>query len=252
MIPSLIYEGTIRHRRFTTKPHEFNYSLFMFCFNLSQIEEDFKSIPQVSIEKFNWFTYKRKNYLSEPQIPLDQYVRFLIQKKKGIFPNGKIFLLTNLSCLGYCFNPISIYFIFNEDYNEIDFLIVEVTNTPWGEKHAYILDQPIKLKNSIYQYHFKKELHVSPFMDMNYDYEFNLKIDDNQIIVHMNNYHDGKLDFDATLSLHFVPTESKPAWKIFQKYPLITYKITSAIYWQALKLWLKGNSFHSHPNQNKE
>jgi len=252
MTPGLIYEGTVRHRRFTPSQHEFNYRIFMFCFDVASIESTFQNISQVSIEKFNWFTYQRKNYLGDPKIPLDASVRSQIQAKYGISPTGKIYLLTHLTCLGYCFNPISIYFIFNENNDEIDFLAVEVTNTPWSEKHTYLLAHPAKPKKNIYQYQFNKELHVSPFMEMDYQYHFNLRFDGDDILLHMQNYRAGKLDFDATLSLHSVPLKQTSPLQILMKYPLMTYKVTAGIYWQALKLWLKGNAFRTHPKRKNK
>lgn len=133
MTNNLLYIGKVRHRRFIPKIHEFSYRLFMFYFDINNIQETFKNIRQISIEKFNWYSFYRKNYLSNPDISLDQFVRQIIYEKHQIYPNGKIYLLTHLSCLNYCFNPISLYFVFNENIDELEFLIAEVTNTPWSE-----------------------------------------------------------------------------------------------------------------------
>jgi len=243
-----IFTGHVRHRRFFPKKHQFSYKLFMFYFDLAHINPTFKDIKQVSVEKFNWFSLRRKNYLNESTIPLDDYARELVMNRFGTYPKGKIYLLTQLSCLGYCFNPISLYFIFDEENLNLDYLILEVTNTPWGERHNYVLKHSVKLKNDIYSYQFQKELHVSPFMSMNYTYQLNLKINPQKIVVHMENHSEGKKYFDATLSLDTQKTASVN--KVFWQYPLITYKIAKAIYWQALKLWIKGVSFYPHPEAN--
>ncbi|WP_347251268.1 DUF1365 domain-containing protein [Legionella sp.] len=245
----LIYKGHVRHRRFFPKRHLFFYKLFMFCFDLASIDTTFKGIRQVSIEKFNWFSFKRKNYLNKSIVPLDEYARQLVMEKYKTYPKGKIYLLTQLSCLGYCFNPISIYFIFDELNQSLNYLILEVTNTPWGERHNYVLKQSAKSKTDVYSYHFQKKLHVSPFMSMNYTYQLNLKINKQKIVVHIENYAEGKKDFDATLVLKGENTSSIK--KLFWQHPLITYKVTSAIFWQALKLWIKNVPFHPHPGSNK-
>lgn len=223
----------------------------MFCFDLGDLPNSFKDIKYTSIEQFNWFSFHRKNYLSHPEIPLDDYVRQLVIAKFNTYPKGKIYLLTHLSCLGYCFNPISMYFIFDETNQKLDYLIIEVTNTPWGEKHNYVLESSARTKNEVYGFQFQKELHVSPFMAMNYDYQLNLKLNKQEIIVHMENHIDGEKDFDATLMLTASVLNTASFKIVFRQYPLITYKITAAIYWQALKLWMKGVPFHSHPKMDK-
>jgi DUF1365 family protein len=220
MFESLIFTGTVRHRRFTPKPHQFSYKLSMFCFDIGDLPNSFKDIKHVSIEQFNWFSFRRKNYLSHPEIPLDAYARQLVVAKFNTYPKGKIYLLTHLSCLGYCFNPISLYFIFDETNQQLDYLIIEVTNTPWGEKHNYVLETSVKPKNEVYRYQFQKELHVSPFMAMNYEYQFNLKLNKQKIIVHMENHLDGKKAFDVTLVLTALAQKETSFKKVFRHYPL--------------------------------
>ncbi len=245
----LIFTGHVRHRRFFPKPHQFSYKLFLFHFDLSNISSAFETIKQVSIERFNWFSFRRKNYLNESTIPLDEYARQLVMDRFGTSPKGNVYLLTQLSCLGYCFNPISIYFIYDKANQNVDFLILEVTNTPWGERHNYVLRASALPKNGVYSYQFQKELHVSPFMSMDYTYKLNLKINKQTIVVHMENCKEGKKDFDVTLTLK--AEENSSIKKVFWYYPLTTYKVAAAIYWQALKLWIKGVPFHSHPSSNK-
>jgi uncharacterized protein len=249
MINHLIFTGQVRHRRFAPKQHQFSYKLSMFCFDLATINTTFKDIKHVSIEKFNWFSFRRKNYLNKSPLPLDEYARQLVMNRYKTYPKGKIYLLTQLSCLGYCFNPISIYFVFDEANEHLDYLILEVTNTPWGERHNYVLKHVVKPNNEVYSYEFKKELHVSPFMSMNYTYRMNLKLNKQKIVVHMENYSEEKKDFDATLTLKAQEDASmkKNVWHQV----LMTYKVVTAIYWQAFKLWIKGVPFHAHPSSNK-
>ncbi len=217
----------------------------MFLFDIKNIERTFKNISQISIEKFNWFSFYRKNYLINTHLTLDEAARKLVNDKYDVYPTGKIYLLTQLACFGYCFNPISLYFVFKENSNELQFLIIEVTNTPWSKKHLYVLSNGINSRPHIYHYNFKKELHVSPFMAMEYEYQLNLKLEDNNIIVHINSQSDRECHFDATLTLKATNSPTRTFWR----FPLIAYKVISAIYWQAFKLWIKGVPYHPYPKK---
>ncbi len=248
MIPHLIYQGTVRHRRHYDKAHEFRYRISAFCFDISKIAESFAPYQSISVEKFNWLSYYRKHYLTPSPLTLDEAARALVATSLGTVPKGKIYLLTQLACLGYCFNPISIYFIFKENSEILETLIIEVTNTPWQEKHCYVQQVTAVGKHKhIYQCHFKKELHVSPFLSMQYDYQFNIKMTEHDIHVHMVNLRNDERHFDATLTLTKVTAAHHGIQRVPWRQPWMTYKITAAIYWQALKLWWKGVRFYAHP-----
>jgi DUF1365 family protein len=239
MLENNLYVGEVRHRRFAPRLHQFQYKIFMFCFDISKIAE--------ALQGTRWFSFKRANYFGATSEHLDYSVRQHIQAKTGVVPSGKIFLLTNLSTLGYCFNPISVYIIFKPDSDEIEMLLTEVTNTPWGERHIYILDTPRAVKNNVYQYVFQKVLHVSPFMQMNYEYHLNFKVDNNKLILHMDSYKNSEHHFDATLSLSGLQLNNKNINKMIWRHPFITYKVTAAIYWEAFKLFIKRVPFYAHP-----
>ena len=251
MFNRLLFTGTLRHRRFSPKAHGFSYKVRMFCFEPAQIEMIVKKNKHISIERFNWFSFRRKHYLNHPEIPLDEYARQLVAEKFSHYPKGALYLLTHLSCFGYCFNPISLYFILDETNQHLDYLILEVTNTPWGERHNYVLKNNQESTEGRYHFQFKKELHVSPFLAMNYTYQFNLKLTEHEIIVHMENLVDEKKDFDATLMLRSMDKNKTPVKNVLKGYPFMTHKLTLALYWQAFQLWMKGVSFHPHPKTDK-
>ena len=150
-----------------------------------------------------------------------------------------VFLLTGLSYLGYCFNPISVYLCFCEE--KLVAIITEVTNTPWREKKCYVLE-PEEIKKDLYKVSFKKKLHVSPFLKMDYCYNMRLKLSENQIIIHINNTQNNNVHFDATLSLRCKPMSHLTMALALLKYPLMSVKVILAIHWEAFKLLIKGNT----------
>lgn len=242
-----LYTGSVRHRRFHEKAHQFNYAIQLFYFDVASVAAEFAKQRFVSVEKFNWYSFQRRHYLPETSGNLDEAARQLVHDRLGFVPTGRIFLLTQLSCLGYCFNPISLYFVLDESGSKLEALIMEVTNTPWDERHCYVLKPDTQPKPNIYTFHMKKSLHVSPFFDMQYQYHVNVKFDAAQIIVHMESFKGDKKHFDATLSVNRINDDGKSLSNKLLRHPLTAYKVVAGIYWQAFLLWCKRVTFHDHP-----
>ena len=136
---SCIYEGTIRHRRFGRDPTCFNIACFS-CFSIwPNCRPLFDIHPLWSYERPNMASFRRRDHFGDPQIPLDQAVRGFVEERLGSRPNGPIRLLTHLRYFGYCFNPASFYYCYDPTDTEVETIVVEIHNTPWGERHCYVL-----------------------------------------------------------------------------------------------------------------
>lgn len=210
--------------------------------NLEEVESVFDGFWFWSYEKNNLASFKRKNYIHYPKLNPIESVKKKIYDSTGDAIDEAL-LLTNLSYIGYCFNPISIYIC--KTQQKVSHLILEVTNTPWGERHHYI-SKVNTTKSNCYQCEFIKKLHVSPFMEMDYTYDISCKLTEDKIILHIKNLRDNKVHFDATLSLDMSPINSKNLASCLITKPWMTGKVIFAIYWQALILWLKKVRVVSH------
>jgi len=246
-----IYKGWLSHQR--TKPtlHSFRYKVFQIWLDTERPE----LIDQISIwwstKKPNLVRFDRKKFMPGP-CNLYAQVCEKIRHQTGNQFNGKVFLLANLSYWGYCINPVSFYCCYEDD--ELRYFLSEVHNTPWGERFTYVHDipdtNPLEGNSGTHIAQFDKAFHVSPFMPMDLDYEWQYKIENQQILICMNLMHDGAQIFNATLNLQGSQlTRNQANWLPF-KYPFMCIKVVGAIYWNALRLWLKRVPFFSHPDRS--
>ena len=169
-----------------------------------------------------------------------------MQDRTGVRPAGPIRVLTQPRSFGHCFNPVSFYYCIDMDGERVQALVAEVTNTPWGERHAYILGAQHG-SGSVLDGRFDKALHVSPFMAMDHRYEVRAATPSETLSVHISSRRAGATAFDATLALRRRELTRASMAGMTARYPLATVRVLALIYGHALGLKLAGVPVHRHP-----
>ena len=243
---SKFYIGNITHRR-TAPVHGFSYKVCYAWIDLDEIDEFCGSRYWLSKETFNLMSFYRCDYLPGKQ-SLGDTVKKKILEKTGEYFTGKVFALTTLRQLGVCMNPISLFYCYSRSDQSPSFVVVEVHNTPWGERHSYVVPWESGGKG-VRQV---KELHVSPFMPMDLEYEFDLSVPDEKVRVGIRVLRSGAPVFNATLDLESLPENGAMSCQVLVKSGWQPLAVGFRIYFQALSLWLKKARFFPHPTATSQ
>jgi DUF1365 family protein len=240
MTASALYEGTIRHRRFAERPVEFTHRIAMAYLDLDELPGLLGGRlvrPGPGLVRF-----RRADYLGDPRVPLAAAVRGLVAERIGRRPAGPVRMLTQLRSFGHCFNPVSFYYCLDAD-GRLDALVAEVTNTPWGDRHAYVLSGT----GAVLHDGAPKALHVSPFMGMDQAYEIRAAAPGRTLSVHIESSQGGTRAFDATLGMHRRALSRRTLAEVTARYPAATLRVLALIYGHAAGLWLRGVRVHARP-----
>jgi len=258
---SALFVGSVRHRRLSPVKHAFTYPMFMPLIDLDELDALQSSVKGFGLHFMNFARFRPADYLrghnhqhrdEVANIATDNKVMFLkaavvdkVESLTGERVDGRVMLLCQLRYAGLYFSPLNLYYLYDE-HDNWRWVLAEVSNTPWNERHYYVL--PAKNDWSGSSWKEDKAFHVSPFNPMSQQYNWRLRAPEKQVLLHLDihSMEGDKKVLDATMLMKRQPFTSKVLWHLIARTPIQTVKIVTGIYWQALRLWLKGAPFYSH------
>ncbi len=242
MSNSGIYFGNVRHRRFGDIPHAFNYQIYMMGIDLDELEALVGQSVLFGQSWFNLIRFNEKDYLKSDPGTLKERIERKVQSLGGVWESkNRVMMLAQCRCLGLYFSPVNFYFCYDEN-EQCQFMLAEVSNTPWKERHYYLVD-PSHMAET------QKGFHVSPFMTLDMKYLWKVTPPGQHALIHIENHQERKV-FDATLALKKRELVASQLSKTIAAIPWMTMKIVAGIYWQALRLLIKRVPFVTHPGKS--
>jgi len=239
---SKIYLGNITHQRFSPKKHSFSYTLYMLALDVSEVENAEQGVGLFGFSWFHPLRFVEKDYLRSEPYGLKQRITNKVMQLDGHSDINRIVMLVQVRCFGLYFSPANFYFCYDKD-DRCTQMLAEVSNTPWNERHYYLvdlLDKANQVNEKVFQ--------VSPFMDLDMSYYWQVKApnkESNKLVINIENKRTNELNgnvdklFYVNLNMEKQLLSQRNLLRVWCQLPMMTIKIVSGIYWQALKLFVK-------------
>jgi DUF1365 family protein len=241
MARSWLFRGKVVHTRLEPRRHGFDYPAFFLCFPVCE-KAALKS-RLFSVNRFNLFSYHDADHGDGGDG--EAWARNLLHRH-GVQADGGIWLHTLPRMLGFVFNPVS-FWLCHDSHKELRAVIAEVNNT-FGERHCYLLeaaDGAAIRADSVLR--TQKVFHVSPFFAVEGEYRFRILFTPERRTVCIDYYRDGVLTLKTAVSGQAQPLDDRSLLRLFLSLGWSTLLVVLRIHWQALRLWLKGMTFHKKP-----
>jgi DUF1365 family protein len=261
-VVSGLYQGRVRHRRFSPIEHQLNYPISMWALDLDKLSQLEQSVTGFGFSRWHWARFKRSDYCGEGDLKtalIDKVVELAsAQSSSSIcsepmtklalqLHQGKVVALVHLRYLGLYFSPVNFYYFYDAQ-GDWRYLLAEVSNTPWHEKHYYLI--PTQAEGNLRHWQQQKAFHVSPFNPMDQEYQWCVRPLGERASIYLACHRIDK-EFDASLQMRRQPLNSQSLRRFAFASPMPTISLLFGIYWQAFKLWRKGAVFYSHPKYQK-
>ena len=242
LFKSGIYQGLVSHKRFSPKINEFSYQISMLGIMLDELDKVTTEHQLFGTKWFNPVRFNEKDYIKSEPGSLKQRIAIKVKSLGGEWDGHKVLMIAQCRCLGIYFSPINFYYCFDKN-EECSYMLAEVSNTPWNERHYYLVNVPKKRTSNIDGKGniTKKDFHVSPFMELNINYHWNINRPSEKLFINIQNFTQDTNEkvFEANMKLTKRPLKTLSLIKSWLSLPFTIIKIVTLIYWQAIKLFIK-------------
>lgn len=242
-LESGIYKGTVSHERVHPTQHKFDYLMYFFWLKLQEVERTQHATRYFSVNKKHVYQFKTSDYLQadNPQsaVELEEAVKRKMTTLGAPALAGDIYFMGQIRAFGVFFSPVNFYFHKNDKTHIFDWMLAEVSNTPWNERHYYLV-------NLNTQENSEKAFHVSPFNPMDMQYKWQVTQPNSTFNLALSCIKE-KRHFTASMAMKKLPLNSKHMRSLLIRMPSTTIRTVMGIYWQALRLFIKRTPIYNHP-----
>lgn len=244
---SAIYCGEVMHQRLKPAEHRFVYKVSSWLLDLDELEA-LDTLRFFSVNRFNLFSFHTKDHGDGSTTPLKEQVNALLRDNNIDLGAGAIRILCYPRILGYVFNPLSVFYCYNED-KELAAILYEVSNT-FNQRYSYLI--PVeKASGNVIQQACSKHFYVSPFIPMETHYQFRMTPPNDSVAVLIHQTDPEGAILNATFTGQRIEITEKTITQTFWRHPLMTMKVIAGIHWEALQLWRKGMRIQPRPTPPK-
>ena len=244
-LASALYRGTVQHRHHQHTDHAFTYPIAFLWIDLTELNGLDQISRWFSVERFNLCHWRRRDYIGDADADPAEAAREVVRKQLAEGAGKRVCMLTHPAHLGFCFNPVTFYYCFDDEV--LTHIVAEITNTPWKERHQYAFRFG---DHAFDEFRFDKQFHVSPFLPMDLNYHWRFERPGANLRVHMNVLSEETRAFDATLTLRRESMNPASLRRYVFSELAVSARILWRIHWQALRLWMKKAPVFDHPNKD--
>lgn len=242
-----IYSGTVRHCRRADVARTFTPKLFLAYLDVDALPSSLDSVPMWSARRPAPVHFRRRDFFDGGTQPLGAAVRDLVEERLGRRPGGAIYLLAHLRTLGLLFNPLAVYYCWSANGAALDAIVLEVSNTPWGERTWYVFDA----RGGVTTASTPKAMHVSPFLPFDVDYRITWTVPGPGLSLRIDVERGGTRIFAAHLELRRSALDRRSAVAFPTRYPVMPLRGLIAIYREALRLFVKCVPLYRHGRRSQ-